>query len=181
MTRIRRRSPVHMTRHTLRYKASSWMRKNKDLPFDTPYLTEQLGLNPDSRLDVKRVYNDVIKYWRIKALEKFKEWKEAGLFPNDKNRYEIWNNFLYNCNQNDFYVFLYDWKLKCFMQPDFGKLERMDKRRLEKQWKGVCSIIEEMKLYDAHLLINGQQKPITELLEAGKKFQKLLKITVPED
>lgn len=178
MTRIR--TPVHMTRNMLRFKASKWLRKNKDVSFDIPLLTQQLGLDPNYRIHYQRVYNQVIKYWRKKAIEKFREWKESGLLPSNKNRYELWDIFTFNCNQNDFYIFLYDWKRKCFMQPGFDKLERMDKIRLEKQWKGICSIIEEMQVYDAHLLINGTQKPITELIDAGKKFQNLLKISLKQ-
>jgi len=168
------RNAVHLTRHTLRYKASQWLKLNKDIAFNNPILTEAVGLDPYSRIDTSRVYQDVICYWRKRFIQDYYKWKKAGQLDG-LDRYRAWDLLLYNYNQNDAYVFLYDPKLKCYLQPGFDELEKMDKRRLDRQWKGIGTVIEEMQLFEARLILpDGTRKPIGELLEAGHDFNNLL-------
>jgi len=168
------RNAVHLTRHTLRYKASKWLKQNKNIAFNNPILTKALGLNPDSRIDTQRVYQDVIVYWRRKFIDFYYKQKKAG-FLNEVDRYRAWDSMLYSYNQNDAYVFLYDRKVKCYLQPGFNELENMDKQRLERQWRGIGTVIEEMQLFDARLILpDGTRKPIGELLEAGRDVNRLL-------
>jgi hypothetical protein len=169
----RRRNGVHLTRHALRYKASKWLKLNKNVAFNNPILTEVVGLDPFSRIDTSRVYQDVIVYWRKKFIDYYYKQKEAGLLDNlDSNT--AWDILILNYNQNDSYVFLYDRKLGYYIQPSFDELEKIDKKRLEHQWKGICTVINEMQLFNARLLTNGIQKPVGELIEAGKSFDNLL-------
>lgn len=157
----------------IRYKASEWMHRNKDEPFTIPLLTEYLGLNPDSRKDTAKVYQDIILYWRKKALEHYNALKKLG-FLNSMNHYEAWDSFLYNFNQSDAYVFLFDDERGSYIQPDMIKLERMDRSRIKKQWDGILSIMDEMKETEALFLTDGVQLPVAELKQAGKKFDGLL-------
>lgn len=171
---IRKRMPVKLRANNLRYKTSDWCKRNKDTPFDTPLLAKELGMDPDSRSDCSELYNSVIKYWRDKGIEQFKKWDSLGIIPKDRDRYTRWDIFLYNYNQNDAYIFLFDNENKYYVQPGFDELERMDKKRLQRQWKGIGTVIEEMIAYDNRLLIDGSQMPITELLNAGKEVDALL-------
>jgi len=157
----------------IRYKASEWMHRNKDEPFTIPLLTEYLGLNPDSRKDTAMVYQDVILYWRKKALEYYTVLKKLG-FLNNVNHYIAWDIFLHNYNQSDAYVFLFDDERNSYIQPDMIKLERMDRSRIKKQWDGILNVMDEMKVEDALFLTDGVQLPIAELKQAGKKFNGLL-------
>jgi len=157
----------------VRFKASKWMRINKDEPFTIPLLTEYLGYNPDSRHDTNMVYNDVIIYWRKKALQYYTILKKLG-FLNNINHYEAWDILLYNFNQHDAYVFLFDDERSSYIQPDMIKLERMDRERIKKQWNGILSIMDEMKETEALFLTDGVQRPVAELEQAGKKFNGLL-------
>lgn len=172
--RKRKRMPVALRMNNLRYKVSSWCKQNKDVPFDTPLLAKELGMNPDSRTDCAEIYNSVIKYWRDKGIETFKKWMDVGVIPKDKDRYVRWDIFLYNYNQNDAYIFLYDNNNGYYIQPGFDELERMDKKRLQHQWNGILTIIDEMITYDNRLLIDGVQRPVTDLLKAGKEMDGLL-------
>jgi len=170
----KKRSAVHLTRHMLRYKASQWLKQNKNVPFNIPILTEALGLDPYSRVDVARVYQDVILYWRKKFIEFYFKQKKAG-FLDKLNCYESWDMLLYNYNQNDAYVFLFDRGLNCYLQPGFKELENMDKQRLNRQWKGIHTVIDEMSLFNAKLVLpDGSRKPVSDLLNAGKDVDKLL-------
>ena len=157
----------------LRFKASAWLRKNIGKPFDIPMLTEKLGMNPDSRHDTSRVYQDVILYWRDKAIQYYKDLRKAG-YLDDLDRFYAWNVLTYNYNQHDAYVFLFDDKLHCYMQPDLKELEVMDKRRLQKQWSGILSVMDDMKVCEVNLLAGGMQKPVAELEVAGKRVTALL-------
>lgn len=144
------------------------------MPFDNYILTQELGFNPEYRIHYVRVYQDVICYWRKKFIEFYHKQKQANLLK-DIDRYSAWDLLLYNYNQNDAYVFLYDRKAKCYIQPDFKELENIDKNRLEKQWKGICSVIEEMQLFQADLVLSdGSRKPIGDLLEAGREVNNIL-------
>ena len=134
---------------------------------------KELGMDPDSRSDCSEVYNS-LKYWRDNGIKQFKKWEAVGIIPKDRERYTRWDIFLYNYNQNDAYIFLYDNENKYYIQPGFDELERMDKKRLQRQWKGIGTVIEEMIIYDNRLLTDGIQVPITELLDAGKQVDSLL-------
>jgi len=173
----KKRNPVNLKANTLRYQISKWCKTHKDEAFNVPILTEELGLNPDSFSDRNNVYRCIL-YWREKFKDFYEKQKRIGTIDN-MNRYEAWDTMLYNYNQNDAYVFLskYDKELRChyFVQPGFDMLENMDKRRLNKQWKGIKTVIEEMQLQDARLILSdGSRQPITELLEAGKNVTELL-------
>ena len=157
----------------LRFKASAWLRKNRNKPFDIPMLTECLNMNPDSRRDTSRIYQDVIVYWRNKAIEYYKDLRKAG-YLDSVDRFYAWNILTYNYNQHDAYVFLWDDNLRCYMQPGLEELEIMDKRRLQKQWHGILTVMDEMKEYDAKLLIGGVQKAVGELEEASRPVNILL-------
>ena len=157
----------------IRYKASEWMHRNKDEPFTIPLLTEYLCLNPDSRKDTAKVYQDVILYWRKKALEHYNVLKKLG-FLNSMNHYEAWNRFLYNFNQSDAYVFLFDDERGSYIQPNMMELEAMDRERIKKQWNGILSVIDEMKETEALFLTDGIQLPVDKLEKAGKQFDGLL-------
>lgn len=170
----RKRMPMNLRKNNLRFQVSSWCKQNKDIPFNVPYLAKELGKDPDSRNDCAEIYNSVIKYWRDKGIETFKKWIAVGVIPPDKDRYIRWDVFLYNYNQNDAYIFLYDSQNKYYIQPGFDELERMDKKRLQHQWNGILTVIDEMITYDNRLLIDGIQKPITDLLKAGQDVNKLL-------
>lgn len=166
--------PMKLRMNNLRYKASEWCKRNRDTPFDTPMLAQALGMDPDSRSDCSRVYTSIIKYWRDEAIIQFRKWVKVGIIPLDKDRYSRWDIFLYNYNQNDAYIFLFDTKNKYYIQPSLDELERMDKKRLQRQWQGILTVIDEMKTYDNRLLLDGVQKPITELIEAGRGVDLLL-------
>ena len=157
----------------IRFKASEWLRRNKDEPFTIPMLTEYLGYNPDSRKDTNKVYQDVILYWRKKALEYYDILKKYGFLDN-VNHYLAWDIFLYNFNMSDAYVFLFDDERGSYIQPDMMKLERMDRSRIKKQWDGILTIMDEMKETDALFLTDGIQLPVDELEQAGKHFDNLL-------
>jgi len=157
----------------IRFKASEWMRRNKDEPFTIPLLTEYLGYNPDSRHDTTMIYTDVILYWRKKALEYYTVLKKLG-FLDTVNHYEAWDIFLYNYNQSDAYVFLFDDDRSSYIQPNMKELEEMDRERIKKQWDGILNVMDEMKLEDALFLTDGIQLPVDELERAGKKFNGLL-------
>jgi len=161
-------------------KMSKWCRLhyNDGTLFNVPSLCEELGMNPDSRTDYQKIYG-VIKSWRDGFISKYNKMKEAGAL-NDMTRYEAWDIMLHNYNKNDAYVFLsiYDKEGDCryFIQPSFLDLEDMDKKRLERQWNGIMTVIKEMQILDARLVLpDGSRKPITELLEAGNDVNKLLK------
>jgi hypothetical protein len=168
----KRRSPIHLTPNLLRFKASEWCKKNKNIAFDVPYFAKQLGLNPDSRSDYIKAYN-IILYWRNKFIKFYYKNKKAGLLDN-LNANTAWDLLLYNYNQNDAYVFLFNRSMGYFIQPDFSELEKLDKERLEKQWQGIKTVIDEMCIYDATLLVGGTQKHINELISAGKQVDMLL-------
>lgn len=170
----KRRGTVPLRKHNLRFTASKWLKEHKDTPFNNPYLTEQLGLNPILRTDCSKVYQDVISYWRKKFIDEYRKYKKDGKLDG-LNRYDAWDVMLYNYNQNDAYVFLFDRSTGSYVQPDFDELEEMDKFRLEQKWKGITSIISEMQLVDAQLIIpSGEKRPVSELLNASKKVGKLL-------
>lgn len=173
----KRRSPIHLTAHATRYRMSKWLKLNKSDYFDVPYLCEQIGMNPAFVSDRNKVYGGIL-YWRSRFINEYYKWKKAGKFEG-KNRYDAWAVMLHNYNQNDAYVFLSKWdkklKTRYYIQPSFYELEAMDRKRLEKQWKGIGTIIEEMMLFDARLILpSGERKPIRELLEAGKSVGELL-------
>lgn len=145
--------------------------------FDVPFLCKELGMNPDSRSDYNSVYN-AIKYWRTEFINFYTMKKKIG-FIDGMNRYEAWNIMLDNYNKNDSYVFLgeYDKSSGCyyFIQPNFDKLESMDRRRLIRQWKGIGTVIDEMITVDARLVLSdGSYKPVKKLLESGKDVTKML-------
>jgi hypothetical protein len=165
--------PMTLRANDLRYKVSEWCKRNTGVSFDVPFLAKELGMNPDSRADCAKVYS-VIKYWRDKGIETFKHWVAIGIIPPGETRYIRWDVFLLNYNRNDAYIFLYDYDNEYYIQPGFDELERMDKKRLQHQWNGILTIIDEMQVYDTRLLIDGTQKPVTELLKAGKNVDMLL-------
>jgi len=170
----KKRNAVGLVSNPVRYKASVWLYNNKDTAFNNPILTEAVGLDPMSRNDCNKVYQDVICYWRNGFIEYYKNMKKAGRLEG-YDCYQAWDNMLYNYNQNDAYVFLYDRKLGCYLQPGFKELENMDRKRLERQWHGIGTVIEEMQLFDASLVLSsGERVPIKELLKAGKKVDGLL-------
>lgn len=174
----RKRCPVNLNGRLLRYKASEWLRKNKGLLFNVPILCEELGFDPDNRHHYAKVYQGVIVYWRKKFLEFFEKSKKTGKLEG-KNRYKAWECMIRNYNQNDAYVFLskFDkkYRVKYFVQPGFDMLENMDRKRLERQWKGIGSIVDEMQMEDARLVLpDGTRKPVQELIEASKKINDLL-------
>jgi len=170
----KKRTPVNTKSSLIRYRASSWFRRNKSSPFTVPFLTEQLGLNREKSKDVNLVYRDVICYWRKKAIKSFIDIKKQGGFPKGKTRNEIWDIFLRNLNQNDIYVFLFDHDCGYYVQPNFSELENLDRTRLIKQWKGIKTVLDEMDIYDARVLLDSKPKKVEELRDTGEKFDKAL-------
>lgn len=170
----RKRSPIELPYHPLRAKASKWLHDNKNVAFNNPILTEAIGLNPESRSDTQAVYQTVICSWRKHFIDLYKKWKKAGLLDG-KNPNDAWDIMTYNFNQNDAYIFLYDRETGYYKQPDFSEIETMDRGRLEKQWKGIGTVIDEMMVCNAQLILSdGTRKPITDLLKAGTKVDRLL-------
>ena len=173
----RKRNAIGITYNPIRSKISRWCYNNKNELFNIPILTDEIGLDSNNYNDRTKVYNHIV-YWRNKFKDFYFKQKKAGVID-DMNRYEAWDTMLYNYNQNDAYVFLskYDTENRChyFVQPGFDMLENMDKQRLNKQWKGIQTIMDEMKLEDARLILSdGTRKPISDLLEAGKNVGELL-------
>lgn len=173
----KKRMPIHLKAYEVRYKISQWLKQNKNVLFNVPYLCGQIGLKPDSFSDRNKVYGAIV-YWRTKFISFYNKWKKAGKLK-DMDRYQAWDIMLFNYNQNDAYVFLskFDKKTKAsyFIQPGFNELENMDRSRIEKQWKGIGTIINEMQIEDARLVLpDGSREPIDKLLKAGKSFDKLL-------
>jgi len=174
----KRRGTVPLRKNNLRYAASKWLKEHKNEPFNSPYLTEQLGLNPISRIDCSKIYQDVISYWRKKFIDEYRKYKKDGKLYG-LTRYEAWDVMLDNYNKNDAYVFLSDYdpdaKVHYFTQPSFHKVERMDMDRLEKQWRGIKTVVEEMQTYDAQLVLSdGKREPVSSLLKAGRRIDGLL-------
>ena len=175
----RKRTPIKIKPNDLRYRMSKWCKLHyKDgTLFDIPLLCKELKLNPDSRNDYNKVYSNILS-WRNGFIEKYKEYKTAGQLIG-LNKYEAWDTMLDNYNKNDAYIFLSkydpDAKVHCFIQPSFHEIERMDMNRLEKQWRGIKTVVEEMHVYDAQLVLSdGKRKPVDTLLKAGKKVDGLL-------
>jgi len=175
----KKRSPIKIRSNNIRYDMSKWCRRHhKDgTLFNIPLLCNELGLNPDSRTDYNKVYGNIVS-WRKGFIETYKKWKKLGLLD-DMDKYEAWNTMLSNYNKNDAYVFLSEYdtdvQVHYFIQPSFHKIERMDMSRLEKQWKGIKTIVEEMQTYDAQLVLtSGDRESVTKLLKASKNVDKLL-------
>ena len=176
----RKRNPVKVRSTAIGFKISKWckLHYNDETLFNIPILCEELGLNPDSRKDYNKVYNE-IKIQRNGLILLYKKWKKLGKLKG-MNCYVAWNIMLKNYNQNDKYVFLskYDKKIKCnyYIQPSFYELEEMDRNRLNNQWKGIISVMDEMKTVGAQLVLSdGKREPVENLLKAGKKVDNLLK------
>ena len=161
----RHRNAIHMTGRMIRYQVSDWLKHNKNTGFNVPFLCSELGLNPDSRSDCNKIYSGCILYWRNNFVKKYKEWKKVGKLSG-MDRHEAWRIMLYNFNQNDAYVFLSRWDRKLngkyYYQPlSLSELEKMDRARLDKQWKSLGTIIDEMGLMEAKLVLpDGSRKPI---------------------
>ena len=170
----KKRHPIKMRNNLIRNRASEWLRKNKGVYFNTPFLVEQLGLNPDNKKHYDSVYSTVICYWRNHFIKYYKECKKNGDLEG-LDRYKAWTVMLYNFNMNDAYVFLFEPKKGYYIQPSFAELEEMDKVRLQKQWKGILTVIDEMQTIDANVLLDsGKEIPVKDLLKAGKKVDNLL-------
>lgn len=90
------------------------------------------------------------------------------------NRFEKWENGLKSYNANDAFV-LFSRREKGkpphFIQPSFAEIERIDKTRLNKQMKGIITILEEMKEFDRHLL--PADRSVTPMLEDSKKLEQV--------
>jgi len=175
----RKSKPIKTKVSDISYKISKWckLHYNDGTLFDVPMLCKQIGLNPDSRSDYNKVYS-IILSWRNGFIDFYNKLKITGMLDG-MNRYEAWDTMLDNYNKNDAYVFLSKYnkkeKVKYFIQPGFVELESLDKKRLEKQWKGIGTVIDEMLVFDARLILpDGSRKSVSELLKAGKKVDKLL-------
>lgn len=171
--RKKKRVPQKVKGTQVGYKISKWLHNNKNIAFNIPFLTEEIGMKPDSRKDCSYVYNVLLR-WRKAFIESYQKYKRAGQLDG-MDRYEAWDTMLFNFNQNDMYVFLFDKKTGSFLQPSFDILEKMDKKRLQKQWKGINTVIEEMIIEDARLLTEHGIKSPIDLLRGGKKITELLK------
>lgn len=170
----RARSPVHLQANDIRYAMSTWCRRNHGKPFTVPALSMALGMNPDSRDDCTKIYGG-LKYWRDKAVEKFKKMVDQGILPRDADRYQRWDSFLLSYNNNDAYVFLFNRETGTYFQPNFKELEEMDRVRLSRQWHGILTVIDEMIVYDAQLaLSDGSKHPVRDLIDAGESVDRLL-------
>lgn len=175
----RKRKPIKTKASDVSYKMSKWCRLHyKDgTLFNVPMLCEELGLNPDSRSDYNKVYS-VILSWRNGLIDYYNKQKTIGTLIG-MDRYEAWDVMLGNYNKNDAYVFLSthdkETNIKYFIQPSFDMLENMDIKRIEKQWKGIKTMLEEMQTVGAQLkLSDGSRQPVTKLLKAGRKVDSLL-------
>jgi len=175
----KKRSAVKIRPSKLRYDISKWCKLHyKDgTLFNVPMLCDELGLDPDSRKDYNNVYG-VILSWRNGLIDYYNKQKTIGMLIG-MNRYEAWDTMLDNYNKNDAYAFLsrYDKesKVKYFIQPSFDELESMDIKRIDKQWKGIKTVLEEMQTYDAQLVLSdGERKPVSSFLKASKRIDGLL-------
>ena len=175
----KKRSTVHLRGNSIRYEVSKWLRHNKDTLFDVPYLCHELGLNPDSVTDRRKVYGCIL-YWRNKFTETYDQKKLLGELDG-KTPEDAWEHMIYNFNQNDAYFFLStkdkETHTDYFFQPlAFAELEEMDGKRLRKQWAGSPRVMSEMKLMGVNLVLpDGSRMPISDLLDAGKNMDRLLK------
>ena len=175
----RKRKPIRTRVSDTSFNMSKWCRLHyKDgTIFNVPMLCNELGMNPDSRSDYNKVYG-VILSWRNGLIDYYNKQKKIGMLDG-MNRYEAWDVMLNNYNKNDAYVFLSQYdktaNIKYFIQPSFDMLENMDIKRIEKQWRGIKTVLEEMQTVDAQLkLPDGSRQPVTKLLKAGKKVDTLL-------
>jgi len=172
------RSNVHLRGSYIRYQISTWLRRNKNVGFNVPFLCDQLGLNPDSVNDRRKVYGCIL-YWRNHFISDYRKEKKAGMFDG-MDRHEAFRTAMLNFNRNDAYVFLSKWDRKSrgkyYYQPlSLAELENMDRARLINQWKGLVSVMDEMRLEEADfVLTDGTRTPISNLLDAGKKVDRLL-------
>lgn len=170
----KKRSVVHLRSNEIRYKISSWCHSHPSEDFTVPGLAEEFGMNPDSREDCMKIYMG-LTYWRDKAIETYKHMVATGMFPVEADSQQRWDFFLLSYNRNDAYVFLFNHETGTYFQPSFKALEKMDKKRLSRQWHGILTVIEEMKVYDTKLaLSDGSSIPVRELVDAGRNVDLLL-------
>lgn len=164
----------------LRYKVSTvlrnhgWGKRKNPEEFNLPKLLEWLGLNydPDNIHDRQEVYQKTICYWRKHFVPVFKFWLDIGDIKGE-DRFEKWEIALANYNKHDAYVLFSrrERKNTYFIQPSFEEIEQMDHKRLNRQMKGILTILTEMKLYDARLL--PSKREVTDMLEDSKKFEQV--------
>lgn len=165
----------------LRHNASialrnhGWGKKEgKPEKFNIPILLDWMGLDMDSAKDQRKVYSQVILYWRKRFTDWFKSMEFEGKIPEGANRHEIWDIVLENFNQNDKYLFFSKRKstTDCFyVQPKLGQMERLDFGRLDKQMKSIVTILQEMeKTGDRQLISSG--KKVSGLLKDQQKIGK---------
>jgi len=179
----KRRVPddLNGAKSVLRHNASivlrnhGWGKKEgKPEKFNIPILLGWMGLDMDSAKDQRKVYSQVILYWRKRFTDWFKSMEFDDTLPKDKNRHEIWDIVFDNFNQNDKYLFYSKRKstTDCFyVQPTLGQMERLDFGRLDKQMKSVMTILHEMeKTGDRKLILSG--KKVSEMLGDGRKYAK---------
>ena len=51
----------------------------------------------------------------------------------------------------------------------------MDIKRIDKQWKGIKTVIEDMQTVGARLVLSdGSREPVTKFLKASRKVDSLL-------
>lgn len=156
----------------LRKKAKRYFRYHppNQEPFDCPYLTEQLDLDPTNRTQVQKVYQNVIQYWRDKAIPIYEYLKQNNSLDSG-DKYQNWQIFLQNYNKiYGAYFFLYDRKQGYYIQPNFAELEQMSNKRIEWQWKGIKSIMGEMVEFDERMLPSGRraQEALKDIIKYGK-------------
>lgn len=146
------------------FRDNGWKYPEMGTPFTVPFLTEELGLDPESRHETNRVYT-VIRSMLKQAQKHYM--KNRGYF-NGENRYDNWDAFMVSLNNNDIYVFMSKREKKqvYYIQPSFQELEQIDYDRVKKHLKSVITVIDDMTERDEKLLSSG--RPAGELLDATR-------------
>lgn len=147
------------------FRDNGWHYPEMGTPFTVPFLTNELGMDPESRNDTGRVYN-IIRYMLKQAQKHYM--KNKGYFDGE-NKYDNWDAFMVSLNNNDIYVFMSKREKKqvYYVQPSFQELESIDYDRVKRQLSGVVTVVDEMTERDEKLLSSG--RPAGELLDASRK------------
>jgi hypothetical protein len=167
----RRRSPDRIRLHNIHnyvaIQLGNWLAPRPQAEFNLDTAIRAVGYDPENRHHRMKVYN-VIAYWRKKAREVWDYAIENGKIK-ARAFAQTWGAFLnyYNKNFKAFYL-LYDPKDKVYYQPNFSAKERLDQKRMERQAKGLKTVLAEMVDFDESLIVTG--RPIREALQEADKF-----------
>lgn len=148
-------------------RENGWQYPNMGTPFTVPYLTNELGLDPESRHDTNRVYQ-IIMYMRSQATKHYI--KNRGFFKGE-NKYENWDALMISLNNKDIYVFMAvrEKRQVFYIQPNFQELEKMDYERVLKHLGSLATVVTDMTERDEILLSSG--RPAAELLDASRTMK----------